>query len=47
MLLCEKYIPNYMNAFEIAVNLGLKLTNIYKLRLFHLVARRKILEPRK
>lgn len=42
-LLCEKYTPNYMSAFEVAALGSLKVTNVYKLEIQTLSAKAKIL----
>lgn len=42
-LLCEKYTPEYMNAFEVAAFGSLKVTNVYKFEIQSLSAKAKIL----
>lgn len=42
-LLCEKYTPEFMQGFELAVKTSLKITNIYELVIQNLSAKAKIL----
>lgn len=42
-LLCEKYTPEYMSAFETAAMHGLKATSIYEFKIQSLSAKAKIL----
>lgn len=42
-LLCEKYTPKYMSAFETAARHSLKVTNIYEFKIVKLSAKAKIL----
>lgn len=40
-LICEKYTPTKMEYFNLAIESGLKLTNIYKIEIEELTAKRK------
>ncbi|MCD8213219.1 MAG: pyridoxamine 5'-phosphate oxidase family protein [Campylobacter sp.] len=42
-LLCEKYTPNYMDAFDTALKHSLNVTNIYEFKIKDLSAKAKIL----
>ena len=42
-LLCEKYTPAYMSAFDVAAAHGLKATNIYELKIESITAKAKII----
>lgn len=42
-LLCEKYTPSYMSAFDVAAAHGLKATNIYELKIESITAKAKII----
>ena len=43
-LLCEKYTPRYMKAFDLAVSASLERTNIYKFEIISMSAKAKILK---
>lgn len=43
-LLCEKYTPKYMEAFDEAVKFSLNRTNIYKFKIVSMSAKAKILK---
>ncbi|MCZ6174882.1 pyridoxamine 5'-phosphate oxidase family protein [Campylobacter ureolyticus] len=43
-LLCEKYTPKYMKAFDLAVSASLERTNIYKFEIISMSAKAKILK---
>ncbi|MDD2447420.1 MAG: pyridoxamine 5'-phosphate oxidase family protein [Tissierellia bacterium] len=40
-LICEKYTPKMMNYFNMAINAGLEKTNIYKIEIEEITAKRK------
>lgn len=40
-LICEKYTPSKMKYFQKAINTGLGRTNIYKIEIHHIKAKRK------
>lgn len=40
-LICEKYTPNKMDYFQLAIESGLKLVNIYKIEINEITAKRK------
>ena len=43
-LLCEKYTPKYMKAFDLAISASLERTNIYKFEIISMSAKAKILK---
>ena len=40
-LICEKYTPSKMEYFNVAISSGLKLTNIYRINIINITAKRK------
>lgn len=40
-LICEKYIPTKMDYFDLAIKAGLKRTNVYKIEIEEIKAKRK------
>lgn len=43
-LLCKKYTPKYMKAFDLAVSASLERTNIYKFEIVSMSAKAKIIK---
>lgn len=40
-LICEKYTPTKMDYFDLAIKAGLKRTNVYKIEIEEVKAKRK------